>query len=116
MFLFFQNTFLTFNNINLIFFLQSIYFLSLIFLILSAMFNEFGEKRILAFFIYFELCHLLCIFLLFIWITSFGINFTEFMIVALFIIGASGAETGIALSLFMQYYKLTGKTTLNNIK
>jgi NADH:ubiquinone oxidoreductase subunit K len=38
------------------------------------------------------------------------------MVVALFIIGSSGAETGIALALFMQYYKLTGKTILNSTK
>ena len=64
MLLFVQNFFLTLNNTNLIFFLQSCFFLALIFLVLGAMFSEFSEKRILAFFIYFELCHLLCIFLL----------------------------------------------------
>ena len=41
-----------------------LYFLALIFGVLGALFGESAEKLILAFFIYFELTHLLCVLLL----------------------------------------------------
>jgi len=87
------------------------YFLTLIFLLLGAMFGEFGEKRILVFFIYFELVHLLCIFLLLSYGLVFGTNLIEFLTVSLLIIGSSGSETGLVLALFMRYFRLTGLTT-----
>jgi len=87
------------------------YWLILIFFVLGAMFGEVAEKRILAFFIYFELIHLLCVLLLLSWSFAFGSNVIEFSTVALFLIGSSGAETGVALALFMRYFRLTGRTT-----
>jgi len=101
-------------HIDVTFFLIQFYFLTLIFFILSAMFTEFGEKRILAFFIYFELVHLLCIFLLLSYSLIYGCNLIEFSTVSLFIIGSSGAETGVALALFMRYFRLTGRTVFFN--
>ena len=98
-------------NPTVLFLVMEIYFLTLIFLVLGAMFGEFGEKRILAFFIYFELLHLLCVFLLLSYSLVFHTNLMEVCTLSLFIIGSSGSETGIALALFMRYFRLTGKTT-----
>jgi len=99
------------NNPTWVFLALEAYFLLLIFFVLSAMFGEVAEKRILAFFIYFELTHLLCVLLLLSWGFAFGSNIIEFSTVSLFLIGSSGAETGIALALFMRYFRLTGRTT-----
>ena len=99
-----------FLNSTCVFLLTELYFLILIFFVLGAMFGEFAEKRILAFFIYFELTHLLCVFLLISWGLIYGSGLIELCTVALFIIGSSGAETGIALALFMRYFRLTGRT------
>ena len=93
------------------------YILIIIFLLLSSMFGEFVEKRILAFFIYFELSHLLCILLLLnSGLASHGINLVEICTASLLIIGSSGAETGVALALFMRYFRLTGSTTFIALK
>jgi hypothetical protein len=92
---------------------MELYLVSIIFLILAAMFGAFAEKRILAFLIYFELSHLLCILLLLSY-SLFGIglvSLTELTAVSLLIIGSSGAETGVALALFMRYQRLSGATT-----
>jgi len=97
-------------NPTFIFLCMEFYFLTLIFVVLGAMFGEFAEKRILAFFIYFELLHLLCVLLLLSWSLTFGTNLVEFSTAALFIIGSSGSETGVALALFMRYFRLTGRT------
>ena len=99
------------NNPMWVFLALEAYFLLLLFFVLSAMFGEVAEKRILAFFIYFELTHLLCVLLLLSWGFAFGSNVIEFSTVSLFLIGSSGAETGIALALFMRYFRLTGRTT-----
>lgn len=97
-------------NPTAIFLMMEFYFLTLIFLVLGAMFGEFAEKRILAFFIYFELTHLLCVLLLISWSLAYGSSLIEFCTASLFIIGSSGSETGIALALFMRYFRLTGRT------
>ena len=97
-------------NSNFLFLGLESYFLLLIFAVLGAMFGEFGEKRILAFFIYFELTQLLCVLLLLSWGLSFNSNMIELSTASLFIIGSSGAETGLALALFMRYFRLTGRT------
>jgi len=102
------------NNPTWVFLALEAYFLLLIFFVLCAMFGEVAEKRILAFFIYFELTHLLCVLLLLSWGFAFGSNVIEFSTVSLFLIGSSGAETGIALALFMRYFRLTGRTTFFN--
>jgi len=99
-----------FVNPSCIFLGIELYFLTLIFCVLGAMFGEFAEKRILAFFIYFELTHLLCVLLLISWGFVYGSGIIEFCTAALFIIGSSGSETGIALALFMRYFRLTGRT------
>ena len=99
-----------FFNTNVSFIFLEFYFLILIFAVLGALFGESAEKRILAFFIYFELTHLLCVMLLLTWGVIYGSNLIEFMTVSLFIIGSSGSETGIALALFMRYFRLTGRT------
>ena len=98
------------NNTTTSFVFLELYFLALIFGVLGALFGESAEKRILAFFIYFELTHLLCVLLLLTWPLVFGAGLTEFMTASLFIIGSSGSETGIALALFMRYFRLTGRT------
>ena len=93
------------------------YIFIIIFLLISSMFGKFVEKRILAFFIYFELSHLLCILLL---LNSslgvHGINIVEVCTASLLIIGSSGAETGVALALFMRYFRLSGLTTFVALK
>lgn len=97
--------------------LMELYLVSIIFLILAAMFGAFAEKRILAFLIYFELSHLLCILLLLSY-SLFGIgllSLTELTAVSLLIIGSSGAETGVALAIFMRYFRLTGRTTFTHV-
>ena len=93
-----------------IFLVLEIYFLLIIFALLGAIFGEFAEKRILAFFIYFELTHLFCVLLLLSWGLTYGSGITELSTASLFIIGSSGAETGIALALFIRYFRLTGRT------
>jgi NADH:ubiquinone oxidoreductase subunit K len=80
------------------------------------MFGEFAEKRILAFFVYFELTHLLCVLLLISWGLIYGSGLVELCTASLFIIGSSGSETGIALALFMRYFRLTGRTVFFNYK
>lgn len=93
--------------------LIELYLISIIFLVLASMFGAFAEKRILAFLIYFELGHLLCILLLLSYnLVSVGqISLMELTVVALLVIGSSGAETGVALAIFMRYFRLTGRTT-----
>jgi len=93
--------------------LTELYLVSIIFLVLAAMFGAFAEKRILAFLIYFELSHLLCILLLLSYsLVGVGqLNLTELTAVSLLVIGSSGAETGVALAIFMRYFRLTGRTT-----
>jgi len=44
------------------------------------------------------------------WSLTFGVALTEAMTASLFIIGSSGSETGVALALFMRYFRLTGRT------
>ncbi len=89
------------------------YLISIIFLVLASMFGAFAEKRILAFLIYFELGHLLCILLLLSYnLVGMGqISLMELTVIALLVIGSSGAETGVALAIFMRYFRLTGRTT-----
>jgi len=90
---------------------ESIIFIILFFL-LASLYGAFGEKRIMAFFIYFELAHLLCILLLLNYgMANFGFNLIETCVASLLIIGSSGAETGVALALFMRYQRLSGATT-----
>ena len=105
------------NNTTTSFVFLELYFLALIFGVLGALFGESAEKRILAFFIYFELSHLLCILL---WLNSglasHGINLVEVCTASWLIIGSSGAETGVALALFMRYFRLTGSTTFIALK
>jgi NADH:ubiquinone oxidoreductase subunit K len=97
--------------------LIELYLVSIIFLVLAAMFGVFAEKRILAFLIYFELGHLLCILLLLSYsLVGVGnLNLTELITVSLLIIGSSGAETGVALAIFMRYFRLTGRTTFTQV-
>jgi NADH:ubiquinone oxidoreductase subunit K len=97
--------------------LMQLYLISIIFLILTAMFGIFAEKRILAFLIYFELSHLLCILLLLSGnlLGLSQLNLTELTAASLLVIGSSGAETGVALAIFMRYFRLTGRTTFTQV-
>ena len=84
----------------------------ILFFLLAALYGAFGEKRIMALFIYFELAHLLCILLLLNYgLANCGFNLIETSVSSLLIIGSSGAETGVALALFMRYQRLSGATT-----
>jgi NADH:ubiquinone oxidoreductase subunit K len=114
LFSFYLNQFLI--NPTVMFLMTQLYFFMLIFLVLGALFGEFAEKRILAFFIYFELTHLLCVLLLISWGLVYGTGLIELTTAALFIIGSSGSETGIALALFMRYFRLTGRTVFFTVK
>jgi len=93
--------------------LIELYLISIIFLLLASMFGAFAEKRILAFLIYFELGHLLCIVLLLSYNLVYvsQVSLLELTVVALLVIGSSGAETGVTLAIFMRYFRLTGRTT-----
>ncbi len=114
LFNFYLNQFLI--NPTVMFLMTQLYFFMLIFLVLGALFGEFAEKRILAFFIYFELTHLLCVLLLISWGLVYSAGLIELTTAALFIIGSSGSETGIALALFMRYFRLTGRTVFFTFK
>ena len=114
LFSFYLNQFLI--NPTVMFLMTQLYFFMLIFLVLGALFGEFAEKRILAFFIYFELTHLLCVLLLISWGLVYGTGLIELTTAALFIIGSSGSETGIALALFMRYFRLTVRTVFFTVK
>jgi NADH:ubiquinone oxidoreductase subunit K len=89
------------------------FFCLLLFLILytlAGLVGEYGEKRILAFFIYFELIQLLLATMLMLGTLFQPAGTPVYLTTALFILGASGAETAIFLALFMRYFRLTGLT------
>lgn len=86
----------------------------LLFLILytfAGLVGEFGEKRIIVFFIYFELIQLIIVVILIIGALYQPFGQEIYLTIALIIIGASGAEIAIFLALFIRYYRLTGLTT-----
>jgi hypothetical protein len=70
-------------NPTVMFLMTQLYFFMLIFLVLGALFGEFAEKRILAFFIYFELTHLLCVLLLISWGLVYGTGLIELTLIKL---------------------------------
>lgn len=84
--------------------------LFLILYTLLGLMGEYGEKRILAYFIYFELIQLLLATMLMLG-SLYNVEATPvYLTTALLIVGASGAETAIFLALFMRYFRLTGLT------
>ncbi len=99
---------------------QSLYLLLDTFLVtfvvitLFNMLGKRGEKRILAYFIFFELIHLLMASLLLV-ATIFDANLPAAAgySTVLLIVGASGAETAISLALFMRFFRVTGLTSFD---
>lgn len=74
------------------------------------------ERRILVFFIYFELIHLLLAVLLLGGALLDTGSRDIFITTALLIIGASGAETALFLALFIRFFKLTGSITFLDLR
>lgn len=74
------------------------------------------ERRILVFFIYFELIHLLLASLLLGGALLDNGSRDIFITSALLIIGASGAETALFLALFIRFFKLTGSITFLDLR
>jgi NADH:ubiquinone oxidoreductase subunit K len=85
--------------------------LFLILYTLAGLVGEYGEKRILVFFIYFELIQLLLATMLILGALFQPVGQPAYLTMALILLGASGAETAIFLALFMRYFRLTGLTT-----
>ena len=103
------------NNINFFDFFNCV-IIFLIFYTLSGLVSKYGEKRILAFFIYFELIQLLIVTILLFGIFCYPQKTPVFLTTALFILGSCGTETAIFLALFMRYFRLTGVTTFMHDK
>lgn len=82
------------------------------FLTILALIGEFGEKRILAFLIMMEVLLVFLAVLLVLSGASAGFNTAAYYNTALCILAAGGADTALALALFMTYFKVTGRTTL----
>ena len=92
-----------FYYIDLIFFFLILY-------IFSGLINSLGERRILVFFIYFELIQLLLILVLLLGFVYSYQYLPIYIVMVLFIIGVSGSETAVFLVLFINYFRLTGLT------
>lgn len=97
------------NQVIFYFFFDSL-LLFLILYTLIGLVSKNGETRILAFFIYFELIQLLLATILLLGSLYQPFEIPIYLTTALLIIGASGAETGIFLALFIRYFRLTGLT------
>lgn len=102
-------------RILIFFFVESV-ILFLISQILYDIINNDKERRILVFFIYFELIHLLLATLLLVGALVDPLSRGMFITTALLIIGASGAETALFLALFIRFFKLTGSITFLNFR
>jgi NADH:ubiquinone oxidoreductase subunit K len=88
---------------------QLLIFVVLLVLVLNLVYF-FGERRIMVFFIYLEVVHVLLILSL-LTSTVVGVELLPmYLTVSLFIIGVSGAETAVLLVLFMAYFRVTGLT------
>jgi len=85
--------------------------LFLILYTLAGLVGGYGEKRILVFFIYFELIQLLLATILILGALFQPVGQPVYLTTALILLGASGAETAIFLALFIRYFRLTGLTT-----
>lgn len=98
------------NNQVIFYFFFDGLLLFLILYTLIGLVSKNGETRILAFFIYFELIQLLLATMLLLGSLYQPFEIPIYLTTALLIIGASGAETGIFLALFIRYFRLTGLT------
>lgn len=82
------------------------------FLTLLALVGEWGEKRVLAFLVMVEVLLVCLACLVVLTGASAGYNISAHYNTALCILAAGGADTALALALFMTYYKASGETTL----
>lgn len=82
------------------------------FLTILALIGEWGEKRILAFLVLMEVLLVLLATLLVLWGARAATNTRSYYRRALCILAAGGADTALALALFMTYFKASGETTL----
>lgn len=82
------------------------------FLTLLALVGEWGEKRVLAFLVMMEVLLVFLAALLVLTGSTAGFNVSSYYTTALCILAAGGADTALALALFMTYFKASGETTL----
>lgn len=82
------------------------------FLTMLSLIGEHGEKRILAFLILVEVLLVSLATLLVLTGASANINISAHYNAALCILAAGGADTALALAIFMTYFKVCGKITL----
>jgi len=82
------------------------------FLTVMALIGEWGEKRVLAFLVMVEVLLVFLAVLIVLFGASAGFNISAHYNAALCTLAAGGADTALALALFMTYYKASGETTL----
>jgi NADH:ubiquinone oxidoreductase subunit K len=82
------------------------------FLTMLSLIGEHGEKRILAFLVLVEVLLVSLATLLVLTGASANINVSAHYNAALCILAAGGADTALALAIFMTYFKVCGKITL----
>ena len=82
------------------------------FLTMLSLIGEHGEKRILAFLILVEVLLVSLATLLVLTGASANMNVSAHYNAALCILAAGGADTALALAIFMTYFKVCGKITL----
>lgn len=82
------------------------------FLTLMALIGEWGEKRVLAFLVMVEVLLVSLAVLMVLNGSSAGFNISAHYNAALCVLAAGGADTALALALFMTFYKASGETTL----
>ena len=82
------------------------------FLTMLSLIGEHGEKRVLAFLILVEVLLVSLAALLILTGASANMNVSAHYNAALCILAAGGADTALALAVFMTYFKVCGKITL----
>jgi NADH:ubiquinone oxidoreductase subunit K len=83
------------------------------FLTLLSVVGWWGEKQILAFLVMMEVLLVFLTILIVLLGAGADFNNSAYYNSALCILAAGGADTALALALFMTYYKVTGSSTLN---
>jgi NADH:ubiquinone oxidoreductase subunit K len=83
------------------------------FLTLLSVLGWWGEKQILAFLVMMEVLLVFLSILIVLLGATADFNTSAYYNSALCILAAGGADTALALALFMTYYKVTGNSTLN---
>lgn len=87
--------------------------LILCFLSILSFLGEFGEKRFLAFLILMEILLVMLSTVLLLYGLELGINVSASYTTTLCVLASGGADTALALALFIAYFKVSGKTILN---